>query len=352
MDDFILNGRAVGSVASRLLAANFDMGVLRPYIGNDGRSYITVNQNGKPVAMPITNADATLRKYDWEILDEAIIKAAKPRLRAVADLRSRGLTFSVPNGMGKTVLESQNQSDVSAAVISMDGLRQSQSDRPVFDLVGLPLPIIHKDFQFSARQIASSRNGGSPLDTSTAELASRRVSEMAEQMLLGTAADYGYAGYTIQGYTSYTNRLMKTITAPTASGWTGATTVAEVLEMRQQSRDAFYYGPWMLYNSPAFDVYLDEDYSTLKGDLTLRDRLKKIGDIQDVRTLDYLTGYTLLLVQMTSDVVREVIGMDVTTVQWESQGGMQLNFKVMCIMVPQIRTDYNGNTGIVHGATA
>jgi hypothetical protein len=42
--------------------------------------------------------------------------------------------------------------------------------------------------------------------------------------------------------------------------------------------------------------------------------------------------------------------MDITTVQWESHGGMQLNFKVMCLMLPQLRTDFYGNTGIVHGS--
>jgi hypothetical protein len=31
---------------------------------------------------------------------------------------------------------------------------------------------------------------------------------------------------------------------------------------------------------------------------------------------------------------------------------MMLNFKVMAILVPQLRADFNGNTGIVHGAVA
>jgi len=57
-------------------------------------------------------------------------------------------------------------------------------------------------------------------------------------------------------------------------------------------------------------------------------------------------------VQQTSDVIREVVGMDITTVQWEEEGGMRLNFKVMAILVPQLRADFNGNTGIVHGSTA
>ena len=44
------------------------------------------------------------------------------------------------------------------------------------------------------------------------------------------------------------------------------------------------------------------------------------------------------------------LGADITTVQWESHGGMQINFKVMAIMVPQLRADFTGQTGIVHGS--
>ena len=120
--------------------------------------------------------------------------------------------------------------------------------------------------------------------------------------------------------------------------------------MVKQSTDANYYGPWMIYYSPAWSPYMNGDYSSSKGDNTRRERIAKIDGIQDVRQADYLTGTTLLLVQMTSEVIRMVVGMDITTVQWESHGGMQLNFKVMAIIVPQVRADYNEATGIVHGA--
>ncbi len=351
--DFILNGQANGNVASTLMASGFNVNALRPYIGRDGRSYITVNQDGKNVAAPLTNAVATLRKDEWKILDDAVVAAAKPRLRLVADLRSRGLVYNIPNGMAKTVLETETQSDITEAVISMDGLRQSAADRPVYELSNLPLPIIHKDFFYSARQVMASRNGGSPLDTTTAELAARRVAETAEQLALGTLDTYTFGGGTIYGIANFTSRMLKTLTNPaTDTSWTPGQTVKEVLEMKAQAQAAYHYGPYMLYCSPDWDVYMDDDYSSLKGDATLRDRIKKIEGIEGVQTLDYLTGYQLILVQMTSDVIREVIGMDVTTVQWETQGGMQLNFKVMAILVPQIRADQNTKTGIVHGTAA
>lgn len=349
MSDFIYNGQASGSVASTLMASNFDPHALRPYVGNDGRSYITANDGGNAKTL-VTNANATLRKDDWILLDEVVVKAAKQRLRAVADLRSAGLQFNVPNGMSKTVLQYENESDISAATISMDGLRQSDGDRPEYSLVNLPLPIIHKDFSFSARQVMASRNGGSPLDTTMAELAGRKVAEEAENLLLGVSSSYAYGGGTIYGYTNFPSRLTKTMTAPTSSNH--ATTVAEILQMKTQSQDAKHYGPWFCYCSPSWDEFMDEDYSASKGDNTLRDRIGAIEGIERPVTLDFLPTKTLLLVQKTADVARMVVGMDVTTVQWETLGGMQLNFKVMAILVPQLRADINSNTGIVHGTHA
>jgi hypothetical protein len=359
MIDYILNGAGFGSVASALMETGFDVNVLRPWVGNDRNPYIVQNVQDpisgiwKPKAVMVRNTGITaaLRKDDWIQLDDSIIRVAKPRLKAVSDLTGRGLTYTIPNGFGKTVLQHESMTDITEAEISMDANKDTKSDRPAFDLTNLPLPIIHKDFDFSTRQLAASRNGGSPLDTTTAELAGRRVAELAEQLLLGVYGTYTFGGGTLYGYTNFPNRMTKSMTLPTAGGWTGATLLGEILAMKQQSVDAFHYGPWVLYNSPAWDQYLDNDFSAAKGDLTLRERIKKVEGIEDVRTLDYLTAYQMVLVQMSSDVVREVIGMNMTTVQWEPTP-FKVRFKVLCIMVPQLRNDINTKTGIVHGTAA
>lgn len=351
--DLIHNGQARGDVASLLLNNNFDVSALRPWVGKDGRHYIARREAGKLIPSLSPTANATLRHEEWKLLDEAIIKAARQRMRILADLRGSGLVFNIPNGMGKTVLETESISDITAATVSMDPSRQGEGDRPDVDLVNLPLPVIHKDFHFNARQIATSRNSGSPLDTTMAELASRKVIEEAEKITIGTNTGITYGGGTVYGLTNFPKAITSvSLTAPTVSNWTPKQTVTEVLAMRQASEDARHYGPWVLYNSPAWDQYLDEDYSDTKGDNTLRDRLKKIQGIQDVRTLDFLSNFRFVLVQQTSDVIRLVIGMDVTTVQWESLGGMRLNYKVMAILVPQLRADYNDNTGIVSAYAA
>lgn len=347
--NFVLNGQANGDVAGVLMANNFDPGALRPYMGQDGRSRIVItNAEGKPQSI-VTNSPATLRKDEWIQLDTAVIKAAKPRLTAVADLRTAGLQYTLPNGLSKTVLQHEAQSDIGEALISMDGIREGDRDRPQYDLRSLPLPIIHKDFSFSARQVMASRNGGSPLDTTMAELAGRRVAEEAEKLLLGVNDVVTYGGGSVYGFCNFPHRLTKSLTSPTSSNH--PTTFAEVLAMRKQSTDNGYYGPWVLYYSPAWYGYMDEDYhSTDRTNMTLRRRLENVEGIVAVKPADYLTGTTLVLVQQTPDVARVVVGMDITTVQWETHGGMQLNYKVMAIIVPQLRSDYSNQTGIVHGS--
>jgi hypothetical protein len=354
--DFLLNGQGHGDVASVLMANGGDPNALRPWVGADGRSYIArptgrLTANGAPEYKAfVTNAPATLRKDQWIQLDTAVVRAAQSRLSAVADLRSRGLVTNIPDGLGTISLEYEKQSDITAATISMDPVRQGLNDRPEYTLHSLPLPVIHKDFQFTLRQVLASRNRpGTAVDTTTAELAGRKVAEEAERLLLGESSTYAYGGGTVYGYKNFPQRLTKALTAPTAANH--PTTVSEVIAMRELSVANQFYGPWVLYYSPAWYGFMDEDYSTtLNQAWTLRQRLQAIEGIQAIKPCDFLSGTTLLLVQMTSDVVREVIGMDITTVQWESHGGMMLNFKVMAIMVPQLRSEYSGKTGIVHGS--
>jgi hypothetical protein len=289
-------------------------------------------------------------------IDERLLKVAKRRLKAVGDLLRMGLRYNLPNGMSKSVLEYETSSDVSPATVSMDGLRKGRTDQNVFDIAGTPLPLISKDVEFPLRQVAISRAGNTPLPMNTFEDAGDRVAEMAEQMLCGTYGTFAYAGYTLYGYTNFPQRLTYTITAPDSSGWTPKDTLSDVLAMRQLAYNAKHYGPFKLYCSLAWDEYMDEDFSDNKGTNTLRQRLADISNISGVETLDYLTEdedeFVLVLVQMVSTTVEEIMGMDIRTVQWDVEGGMLLKFKVMAIMIPRLRADQNGNCGIVHGSTS
>lgn len=414
--DYILNGQGHGSVADVLLNTRGNVGALRPFIETDPnhplrgqRCVVMNNLDGKRRFDPKTRKDSpvqeqytinylqqrginspvfnatTLRKEEWIQLDQVVLRAARYRLRAWADLAAAN-SFGGFNGMSKMILEHETQSDPGTALVDMDGLTEGRADQPQNQLQGLPLPITHSDFYFSSRVLAVSRNSGTPLDTTMAESSGRRVAETVEKTLIGTYTGITYGGNSTQvggygrassvyGYTNFPSRLTNTtFHLPTGGSWTPGKTLADMLGALDQLRANKFYGPFMVYTSNDWDQYLDNDYIVSSGVgnvsglsmQTLRNRLRQIDGITDVRRLDMmfskqLTGpasdaqnffpFTMLFVQMTPDVARAVNGMDMTTVQWESVGGMRINFKVMCIQVSQLRADFYGNCGILQ-ATA
>lgn len=348
--ELVANGISASPMA-RLIDFDMDPGVCRPYVRN-GRTYMSVydREKRKQREVPIVNTTYTLPKETWMMFDDVMVRVAKPRLSVWADLVSTGNGLTVPNGMGTPVIQYQAMSDISAATTSMDGLRESRHDRPMYDLHNFPLPIAHKDFCFTAREIAASNKNGTTLDTTMIELATEKVAEEIENRVLGLTDVLSFGGGSLYGYTNFPQRNTKVITSPTAAGWTPNTAVDEVLDMIALAQADNYNGPYNLYMGKSWMRYLNADYSAAKGNDTLRTRLSQIEGINGPKQVDYLTGYDIILVQRSGFVARPVVGMNMTTLQWEEKGGMELWFKVMAIMAVQLRTDQNGNCGIVHGA--
>ena len=323
-----------------------DMNLLRNIVANGGTTAQKLLASGMDINCLRTNA--TLRQDEWKVLDAEIISEAQNRLVVVRDVLTRGLTLNLKNGLGTTILESENVGDMNAAQVSMNGVTKGSNDTVNYEVVGLPLPMIHKDYSIEIRKLNSSRNQGEALDATQAGLSARKVADIAEDMLLnGYSMTYG--GYTIYGYTNYTNRNTVTLSVDwDASSKTGKQIVDDVLSCKQALIAAKFFGPFAMYVPTAYDTRLDEDYSDSKGSNTVRERILAIKGVESIEVADHMTANNVVMVQMTKDVVREVIGMPITNVEWSSEGGMIFNFKVMEIMVPQIRSDQSGNCGIAH----
>ena len=337
-----------------------DPGILRPYrIGDKCYVTLTNKDTGKPEHHQVPFNTATLPHEVWLQIDQTVTRAMRKRLKAVADLVGQNLTYNIPNGFGITGLMTQTASRIGTAKVGMDPTEKGPSDLPVVSQRLIPLPCIWSDIQIGARVLATSRRGGLPLDMATSEDSAFACAETAEQMLIGNGVPDKYKyieGAVIYGYTDFPSRVTFSITAPDSSGWVGSTLLSELLAARQGLINKKKYGPYAIYLSPAWSKYLDGDYnSTTSGQtttITIRERILKVGGFSEIRELDYLTGWDILIVQMETDTVREIIGMPWTTVQWEEQGGQVLNYKIMGIYVPDIRADYDGNCGVAHGSVA
>lgn len=303
---------------------------------------------------PVWNVGSTLRKDQWAFLDRIMVSAARRRLRAWNGLLSAG-SLGGFDGYSKTILEHETQNDPGFANVDMDGLTEGPNDIPKVQLEALPLPITHSDFHVGDRKLAISRNNGGPgIDSTMAEACGRRVAEAVEQTVIGVQAGLAYGtdvrygrASQVYGFLNFPDRItVAGLTAPTNAN--GVNIVNDVLSLREAAYQANFFGPYTLYVSNVYDQFLDNDFKA-NSDMTVRDRILRVDGIRNVVRLDYLTGTRMILVQQTPDVARAINGMDITTMQWETKGGLQHNFKVMAIWVPQLRADFNGNCGIVEG---
>jgi len=352
--DFIgKEGQAQGDLAAQaMLNGRLEPGRMRPYIGKNGRAYITLYKGGNPKelssyqAIPVDNA--TLQRDEWKQLDDAVLKISEERLGGIQDLIDNGLTFDLGNAMGTTVLEWHDISDAMEASLTMDGVTRGKGDRPNYGTHYLPIPIIHVDYEINARVLEASRKLGNPLDTTSAERAARKVNEKLEEMLF-TDISYSFGGGAIKSYLNFADRNQVSLTENwDASGKTAAEILADVLNLKQASIDAYHYGPWMLYIPTAYETTLDGDYDATTPGTTIRERILKIAGIKGIKVIDKLTANNVLLVQMTTDVVRLVRGLGIQNIEWQTEGKFITKYKVLTIQVPQIRSDQDGKCGIVH----
>lgn len=394
---YILNGEIHGETGEQLATTahddlRFDPGLARPYRGEDGRVYCDV-QTGRIVRnkktgkremevqvvrakdlidagflMPTVNA-TSMRKDDWIEVDRAVQMAVRQPLRVWADFRAAN-TYAGFDGMKKSTIEYEAASDPGEAMQDMDGLGENRQDSHLFKLRSMPLPITHAGFVFSKRRLMTS--SGFQLDTANAEAAGRRIAEKIEKQVIGVDAGLLYGpdpsvdtrydsglNSKVYGMMNFPYRITKTdLTTPTGSN--PEAVKQDVIEMREALYAQGFYGPFMLYHTPAYDAFLDDDYFRTGGtsaNRTLRERIMEIDGIAGIRRLNWWTttspsAYNMILIQMTSDVARAIVGMEITTLNWESHGGLKKNWKVMTIQAPQFKADYYGKAGLVHATTA
>ena len=292
-----------------------------------------------------------LRKDEWKLLDGAVAGVIRERLVGVADLLSRGLIRNL-GGLGVLTVEWERMNDMNDAELDMSGVAPGREDTVSFDIDGVPIPVIHKDYRLDIRRLEASRRSGAALDTIQASIAARKVADKMEDVLFQGHA-LSSDGYKLYGYTTYPSR--NTVNIVDWSSASAADVVNDVLHMVDVQFQNGFYGPYTLYLPKNYWMPLMEDYDTYKEG-TLMSRIMQIPNVGQIKVAPKLHDNEVLLVQLTSDVVDWCMGQDITNVPWNSQGGLVQHMKVMCCGAPRMKRQKheNGNLvcGFVHGFEA
>lgn len=327
----------------------------RPYVNQRGQSVIAVNTGIKSAEGSFIyreqriQANATLRYDEWKRIDDVLLEAFQERLVIVDDLRSAGLTYNV-GGLGVMISEYETVGEMTDATATMDGDTVVEKDRVGFGIDGVPIPIIHKDFQISERALLASRTRGADLETTNAAAAARSVARTSESMIFN-GLNVKAGGYGVQGLLNKTGRPLQLISNWAASGTSAETVLSDILTLISELETNRVYGPYTLYIPAEYASKFRQDFKA-NSDKTLRDRVLELAEISDIRVSDSLPDGNVVLIQMTSSTIDLAVASDITTVQWTSGSGMTHFFKTYAAWAPRIKTDNDGRFGYVHGATS
>lgn len=309
-----------GGAGRRLAAANYDVRVLR--------------------------TNGLLRKDEWVRFDEAVIRVARQRLGVVNRLRAAGLVYPAGD-LGTLLVEWERLSDFSEAEQSMSLLAPPSRDRAAWDLQAVPIPITAKEFSVEMRHLLASRNRGSAIDVTNAELASAVVAEKLEDTVInGSTITVG--GNKIYGLRNFPDRVTGSLSKDWAdSATTGEDVVKDVLAIIAALQAKNMYGPYEIFVGTKYNHKLSEDYKSL-GDKTIRERILDIDEVQAINTSARIPDGEVSVVQMTSNVIDLAVTQDITTVEWAERGGFNEVFMVFAAMAPRLKSDRAGQSGIAH----
>lgn len=287
--------------------------------------------------------NATLRLDEWRMIDQRINDVMRERLTIVDDLRGRGLVTGV--GLGTILRVTERLQEFGDAEVSFDADTAPEGDRPSFQRDTIPVPVVHKDFTISWRQLEASRTRGEPLDLTSAAQAARKVRDRMQDLFVN-GFGHGPTGGTIPGLLTAANR--QTVSIGVDWDTSGADVIADVGRMLDAAYAVNLFGPFFLYVPKNYWRVLQDDYNTQKGDRTFIQRILAYEDIESVRPLDTLPDDNVTMVQMTEDALDLTEAQAVTTVQWE-KNPFVTNFRVLTVGGPQIKTMETDAGAAIHG---
>lgn len=301
-------------------------------------------------------------------IDRAVVEVGLQRLTIAADIMAAGLVYNLTDPLSVAQLEWNTISKVGAAQRTMSPSARGETSLPIVTPNRLPIYLTTDKFEIDIRTLKTSQRMGTPLDTAMVKQKVRSVNEAIEDAVINGATtldgqSLAVAGYSAPGLLNAPNANTKNLTA---AAWTttpvAATIFAETMAMITQLQADKKFGPYRMYVGSQISNVLDGDYSTATNNVTtIRQRLLAIDGLESIKVADLLSngngatpsiGNKVILMQMTSDVVDMVVGQPPTVIPWTSLDGFWIHNLVMAIMIPRVRSDADGNSGIVIGTTA
>lgn len=301
-------------------------------------------------AMQIEGNSLAIPLDAWRRIDTRAQMLARSRLQVFNRLAQAS---TIPVSIADLVSYYPQVSDSNEVLVTMDGRNQAKADQAVTKFVGTPVPVMTTSVRMGWRQMEVLRKGGGMLDTTSITNGQRKIAEKLEDMVLNGMPSINVGGDTIYGLRTLPQRntFSHGLTLATATGaqWLAAFKQAIFAALGDNQ-----YGRITLFiNQGDYTAADTTDYAANYSG-TILQRLRAINQIADI-------------IPASSVPANEILGIaDLDTGEWGGiMSAMPLTtrpktrsepeddyvFSVLTASAPQFRSDYNGQSAFVHGAT-
>lgn len=283
----------------------------------------------------------------WRRIDQRAVQIQRDTLVMFNRLSAASAT---PVSMGDLVSYFPKVSDSGEVHVTMDGRSEGKADQALVTYEGTPLPIFDSQARFGWRQMEVMRKGPSGIDTTTIANHQRKVSEKLEDVVLNGLPAINVAGSTIYGLRTFPQRTAD-VHGFTLSGATGAQWLAvfQALVNRHIADNAF--GRITVFLNYGDYTYADLNEFTAGYPKTIMTRLREISQILEIVPVPRLVADEVISIANISNGEWGSIlsGMPmVTRPKVRHNPEDDYVFGVIAAVAPQFKSDWNGQSQIVH----
>ena len=297
-------------------------------------------------------ANATsIRHEDAQTIQEMIVQLTEYQLNGISDLIAAGLT--VPAMITDQLVGYESIDKHNPAIQEMNP-NGSDNNALEYQLRYVPLPITHQGYDVFWRQQGFQYKSSAGLSSSV-----RTISERLEESLFNgntdVTVDLDGNSYELKGYTNHPNRIQAT-----TSDWSVPAN-KDKIKSEMLALVGKFFTEAKIKEPNSLQVYIpgnyvevmDDDYSTVKGDATVRERLQKIPEIREIKFSDRLADGEISMVYMNPETVQLAIASNIVSIPHTKTEPMENQaFTTYAAMVHMLKTNSDGIIGVLHATAA
>jgi len=294
---------------------------------------------------------------EHEARDEDVLQEVRTNLTMMESVMAEGFTRNT--SLARTEYIKQRSSKWSnKGEISMDGRAESTPDERNKERFGVPIPIVHVNYEIPARKQQQSMNFGESIEDERAEEAGRILRETEENLFLQgwgpTVPDSQGNNLDLYGVTDST----VSITGSASGDWGTASNIKDTIDKilnnlesqtgdNDRGPDPVQQGAWLWYH-PNQRSDLRASDPDGDGNMTVKTRLERDYPFLDMQAAGELSDGELVCVVKDPRFIRILTAQAPTNLSEEVDMGLCTKYKTLASRIPFFKTTYDGVKGSLY----